>query len=360
MRIGSFRPCRLCSCTGGVRAFTLIELLTVVAIIALLIGILVPSLGSARDSAKKVKSKAAMKSIGDGLEGFAGENSNELKGNNYPPSRGGDDPTVEDDDQIGMQGASWAVRYLLGKDFRGYIPPTQAKAYVYDGDPAGTQVGWYEEVGGSNPNPKLQDPNIVLPRAGPYLAAEAVTFKAPRDLSNRAVPPVNADIPREKNPVFVDAFDNPILYYAANSRHAASAKANIVTAKYPSSGGYVGVYSFGDNAFFTGGNSCRDFPTQLCIEFKENSTPKPVLLGDGKLGPLRYLLDEATPPATADDWREAVTDYPNSFAAYVLDKAAFEASGEKTVVPVRRDSFILFSPGKDGLFGTKDDIKNWD
>ena len=46
------------------RAFTIIELLVVVSIIALLVGILLPAIGKARDQALLTKSVANLKEIG--------------------------------------------------------------------------------------------------------------------------------------------------------------------------------------------------------------------------------------------------------------------------------------------------------
>src|ERR1035437_3849536 len=66
------------SVSGG---FTLVELLVVVSIIALLVAIMMPTFGKAKDSARRVASKATIAALDSACEAYAGENSNQ-----YPVS----------------------------------------------------------------------------------------------------------------------------------------------------------------------------------------------------------------------------------------------------------------------------------
>jgi prepilin-type N-terminal cleavage/methylation domain-containing protein/prepilin-type processing-associated H-X9-DG protein len=90
------------------RGFTLIELLVVIAVIALLIGILLPSLGRARETGRDVKCKASMRGLGQSLHAYA----NDFKGL-FPPML-----FNATDRETGKLGIQWYDEVRIGK----YLP----------------------------------------------------------------------------------------------------------------------------------------------------------------------------------------------------------------------------------------------
>ncbi len=118
--------------TSRLSAFTLIEVLVVVAIIALLISILLPSLAAAREQAQMVACQANLKSIATAFVTFSSEHKGRLPGvrsqkdleTNQPVSWIGD----YYDSSTGqvIQPAKGALWRHMGRQPAGYICPTDS------------------------------------------------------------------------------------------------------------------------------------------------------------------------------------------------------------------------------------------
>ncbi len=93
---------------NALRAFTLIELLVVISIIALLIGILLPALGAARDSARKTQCLTNVRSISQAINFYLAD-SREV----FPAAL---DTTVDWWNAVGIAGTGGGSRALPEED----------------------------------------------------------------------------------------------------------------------------------------------------------------------------------------------------------------------------------------------------
>ncbi|MHC4704254.1 MAG: type II secretion system protein [Planctomycetota bacterium] len=126
------------------RGFTLVELLTVLAVITMLVGLLVPSLSMVRKIAKETKQRAQLASIEGALTTFRNDYGD------YPPSAYEEPGPLQ-----GYGGGQKLAEALLGWDLMGFHPQT-----MWDG------LG----IAYQPPRPSLANLNA---RKGRYLEMEA-------------------------------------------------------------------------------------------------------------------------------------------------------------------------------------------
>jgi len=173
-----------------VRAFTLLELMLAVMIVAMLMTIAVPAISALTSGAKTAASLATVRSLGTACENFR----DDFGG--FPPSHAG--------------GAynDWLGAQLLPLFLTGYAPdagddgiaggdlPAVLAAHVTD--PPSNSNALDEDDGVDGYGFRLVPAGRIY---GPYLGAEGTKSKpfGPGD-----------------RPVFIDAFGNPIFYYAYN------------------------------------------------------------------------------------------------------------------------------------------------
>jgi prepilin-type N-terminal cleavage/methylation domain-containing protein len=137
------------SVTGTSRAFTLIELLVVIAIIALLIGILLPSLGKAREAARGTKCVANMRSFAYAANFYANESRDVLWDSVRritPPNRDftvwARLPTAEDPN---IAGPGLLYRYIDNLQEAGECPTNKRRTSA--GTPPATNNLWGGQTG---------------------------------------------------------------------------------------------------------------------------------------------------------------------------------------------------------------------
>jgi len=309
---------------AGRRAgFTLVELLTVIGIIALLIGILVPSLSRARDQARRVKVQATLSAIDKALEMFHNDFGE------YPDSGGSIDP-IEDLNAKGrifpMEGVHWLARALVGHDFQGV-------------DTAGRSLDSYAY-------PVSMAELADAARRGPYLADATIV----RDTDAR-FGDTTGDSLRNGRPIVIDdAYESPILYYRASPK----APEPFCQFGDPINGcahcpKRPGIYELSDNQRITGrwenGSSVGPPDSLPGWDFANTGQLPHPIASFGSVHP-----DSVSEPPSYNPAGK-------TFTGLLHDEDTLKAAG--VVRPHNPDRFILIDAGRDGLYGTEDDLTNF-
>lgn len=309
------------------KGFTIVEMLTVMGIIAVLIGLLIPALSQVKDYSKQIQQKAQFHSINVAMEMFKAEFGSYPESNNNLDVLDGTSSKAAD--QNPYCGANKMAEALVGLDLLGFHPnsdfrTTGENMVVNDlGAPVLTKVYW---AYGNTPNWQTAKENIQA-RKGPFLELEnANAYRMneiypalPGGWAGNYVTPAGNQYPLALCDVFAKTRSGtgnkktgmPILYYRARTTYSLQ-DFNTLD---PVSNKNDDVYYFPDNSHI-------------------------LALGTPETTPVAHPLYDATGEA--------------------LENAILNKQLSPVKRPYRAGSYILISAGKDGLYGTADDIFNFD
>lgn len=305
-------------------AFTIVELLTVMAVIALLIGLLVPALALVKDRAKDIQQRAQFHAISAGLEMFKADFGD------YPESYDNEiqpKSTTDTEANRKYSGANKLAEAMVGMDYLGFHPNSDFRA---DGTNwiqnrttpfATVSRNIYHPTINYSPDWEDIDENIQA-RKGPYVDLEnANAFRMDEVYSGAIAPfgsfwqgPTQNEYPlvlcdvyaRKRGGAGARKTGTPILYYRARTQ-----------------------YAFQDTVGSPGTSIYNYFDNEAML-----------LLGLPDRTENHRIIDGGTPDIDFDD---------------VIRNKNVRGVNR----PYRAGSFILWSAGKDGSFGTADDIFNF-
>lgn len=343
--------------------FSLVELLTVIFIIALLIGILIPSLNAARNAAKKTTSKSIVGSIGVGLEMFKTDNGSDFpQSNGYPPSFAhppltafnhafdatrGEFPFLDGNPVV--YGAQWLPAMLMGLDSQGFIKKSAVPKLATPVEPP----KWYTPDA---------IPGKTIDRANLYVSPENAPTRKTINLPGRK-PESGELFPNwdQMNPlvVFTDAWDQAFLYYAANTTGKATNMVEKIRSEENAySTGDQGkgppFYFHQDNEGFTGKSDSSDPDSGTPGWDFSNTGGKHAIAFSGS----ELTADQITKPENKESFAHYIVDRKIYANLESLEEQKKTIDPKTPLRPVNAESYLLISPGVDGKYGTRDDVSN--
>ncbi len=307
-------------------AYTIIELLTVMTIVVILIGMLVPSLNMVKRYARKVNQKAQFHAIDVAMELY----NHEFEG--YPDS--------DEEDEAGQDycGALKLAEAMMGQDLIGFHPDSHFRADCTEDGTSATRLydnppGSLEPVPADNLDARKK-PFLQLGNANAYrlrnIYGEESGSTDPFDKELFVLCDVYKSVlnMRKPNEGGKPKIGMPILYY----------KANTSGTKHP----YI------DERENLVGNI--DAPENI-YDYKDND--ELVKLGMPFKKSVAHLMASGSQPTRLSSPLDI------SDPKYFYDNTKNDKIQIKTGMPFNSDTYILLSAGYDGEYGTRDDVFNF-
>jgi prepilin-type N-terminal cleavage/methylation domain-containing protein len=297
------------------QGFTIIELLTVMSIIVILFGLLVPAMTLVKTYSKTVKQQAQFHAIDAGLQLFHDDFGN------YPISDAMD--RQKDGTQINgntqYPGGAKLAEAMLGLDLLGFHPWS---VFNKDGDTDKTSDFSGNLYPRPAPDPPDSDPkyveNVRL-RKGPYLDVTKVSTSTLKAIYNADVNDlvICDEFPRLTPGGSGKRVGMPVLYYKANTSNIkhATKEAEVPTKPEDDKGN---IYNSMDN---------------------------------------QSLIDLGIPWSPGSYHPIATNGIDKPLGFYTLTQNPKIGA---TARPYNQDTYILMSAGPDGLYGSKDDVFNFE
>ena len=300
--------------------FTIIELLTVMGVIAILIGLLVPALNLVHDFAAEIQQKAQFHSLEVAIEMFNTEYGY------YPPSSDNQFAYSGNYSNTPYSGAHKLAEALIGWDLVGFHPRSDFRAegtFSHD-DGSGTMI---------NGAPAYHLTTDYAPTNTKFAETREENMKARTpfmDLEN-----ANAFMMEDVYQTYGSYLADNFLICDEYSRKRYSGEKT----------GMPVLYWKADTSK-TVQDSLAD------ADSSSSNTDDDIYRYDDNDGILALLTEE-------QDGTVERMDTPAEFDDFINNENIGEVYGTTINRPYRASSYILISAGKDGYYGTADDITNF-